>query len=369
MATAPLPSSPLSAQSIPPPLPRAHTLEYVGPTGTMFGIFYKNLILTALTLGIYRFWAKTRLRRFQWANTKVDGEGFEYTGSGKELFLGFLKAVVILVPLFGGLEVIQLLLLSQSVIGLVVLGVFRAILIIGLVYAGTFSARKYRMSRTTWRGIRFQQTGSMWRYAGMAFLGFLFSALTLGLYLPFLETKLMRYETENLRFGSARFAFYGQGKVLFKQFLLVWGAFVLLAICVAAWGVGDMVMRPGPIDPQKASALAFIPVLLIMIMGPLFLWYQARVARFRAEGTHLEGLAFAMPRLSGWKIFRLMLGNSMILAVTLGLLYPLTMQRTIRFWTHHLQIMGNLDLASVAQAERGPATGEGLAGFFDIDLG
>src|SRR6185295_14285681 len=114
---------------------------------------------------------------------------------------------------------------GQSTAALVVVGALRMILVIGLVYAGSFSARKYRMSRTTWRGIRFQQTGSMWRYAGMALLGFLFAALTLGLYLPYLETKLMRYETENLRFGSARFAFYGEAKTLFKQFLLLWGAF------------------------------------------------------------------------------------------------------------------------------------------------
>src|SRR5262245_26897471 len=136
MATAPLPSSPHSAQPTPPPLPRAHTLEYVGPTGTMFGIFYKNLFLTIFTLGIYRFWAKTRLRRFQWTNTRIDGEGFEYTGSGKELFLGFLKAVVILVPVFGGLELIQLFLFSESMVGFVVVSVVRTILVIGLIYAG-----------------------------------------------------------------------------------------------------------------------------------------------------------------------------------------------------------------------------------------
>jgi uncharacterized membrane protein YjgN (DUF898 family) len=369
MATLPVSSEPFGAQPTPPPLPRSHTLAYVGPTGTMFGIFYKNLILTILTLGIYRFWAKTRLRRFQWANTQIDGEGFEYTGTGKELFLGFLKAVLILAPLFIGLQLIELFLIGQSMIAVGVLNVARAILVIALIYAGTFSARKYRMSRTTWRGIRFQQTGSMWRYAGIALLGMLLTPLTLGLYLPFLETQLMRYETDNLRFGSARFTFTGRGKVLFKQFLLVWGAFVLVAICVAAWGVGDMVMRPGPVDPQKLSALAFIPFLLIMIMGPLFLWYQGRAARFRAENTHVEGISFAMPRISGWQIFKLMFGNWFIAGISFGILYPLTIQRTIRFWVRHLQILGNIDLATVAQAERGPSTGEGLAGFFDIDLG
>lgn len=369
MATLPASSEPFGGQPVSPPLPRSHTLDYVGPTGTMFAIFYKNLILTILTLGIYRFWAKTRVRRFQWANTQIDGEGFEYTGTGKELFFGFLKAVAILVPLFGGLQIIELFVLDESMIGIGVLSAFRAVLIIGLVYAGTFSARKYRMSRTTWRGIRFQQTGSMWRYAGTALLGMLLTALTLGLYLPFLETRLMRYETDNLRFGSARFTFTGQGKALFKQFLVVWLAFVLIVVVGAALGTGYKLAQLDKIDPATAGFVAFIPMLIIVVMGPLFLWYQGRVARFRAENTQVEGLGFAMPRMSGWQIFKLMVGNSLIAGFSAGLLYPLTIQRTIRFWVGHLQLIGSLDLAAVAQAERGPATGEGLAGFFDIDVG
>ena len=42
-------------------------------------------------------------------------------------------------------------------------------------------------------GIRLQQDGSIWTYAGTALLGLLFTVLTLGLYLPFLQVKLIRY--------------------------------------------------------------------------------------------------------------------------------------------------------------------------------
>jgi uncharacterized membrane protein YjgN (DUF898 family) len=359
-----------SGQTTAAPGPKPHTLEYVGPTGTMFGIFYKNLVLTILTLGIYRFWAKTRERRFLWANTHIDGEGFEYTGTGKELFLGFLKAVVILVPLFVGLQLVELFVLDESMIGIAVLSAVRAILILGLVYAGTFAARKYRMSRTTWRGIRLQQDGSIWTYAGMALLGMLFTVLTLGLYLPFLQAKLMRYELGNLRFGSAPFRFTGTGKLLFKRFIVIWAVFAALIFLFAVYGIGlkahdDMGLH----DPSTQTFLSLIPLAFILILGPLFLWYQARVYRFQAEHTFLDGLAFAMPTLSGWRIFRLMVGNYFIMMLSLGILTPYTTQRTMRFWTRHTQLAGDVDLDRIAQAARGPGTGEGLAGFFDVDVG
>jgi hypothetical protein len=51
------------------------------------------------------------------------------------------------------------------------------------------------------------------------------------------------------------------------------------------------------------------------------------------------------------------------------LLAPLVMQRSMRFWCRHLEISGTIDLLRIAQAEGGPRTGEGLAGFFDIDVG
>ena len=41
------------------------------------------------TLGIYRFWLTTDVRRFLWSNTDLSGETFEYTGTAVELLLGF----------------------------------------------------------------------------------------------------------------------------------------------------------------------------------------------------------------------------------------------------------------------------------------
>jgi len=62
--------------------------------------------LTVVTLGIYRFWARTRMRRYIWSSIVAEGDSFEYTGTGLEKFLGFLIALVVLAVYLGVLQVV-----------------------------------------------------------------------------------------------------------------------------------------------------------------------------------------------------------------------------------------------------------------------
>jgi len=71
-------------------------IGYEGQTGAVAGIALQNALFNLVTLGFYRFWAKTRLRRYFWGNTVFRGERLEYTGRGIEMFLGFLIAIAIL---------------------------------------------------------------------------------------------------------------------------------------------------------------------------------------------------------------------------------------------------------------------------------
>lgn len=364
--------------------PTRHTLDYVGPTRTLFGIFFKNLGLTIITLGVYRFWAKTRTRRFLWGSTSVDGEPFEYAGTGKELFIGFLKAVAILVPVFAALQIAQLWLgKGQSTLALT-LQYLQTFAIVVLIYAGSYAARRYRMSRTLWGGIRFQQVGSAWRYVGHALIGLFFCAVTLGFYFPYFQTRMLRYEISNLRFGTGKFRFTGAGRELFGRFVLCWLLALLIFAVLMGIVVGAIValVKLGIVDfsqnepgemPFGMIATVAIGAAVYLAMGLTFLivgtWYQSKFWRFRAAHTQCEGLRFAMPDVSTGKLIRLLVGNWVLGIVSLGLLAPLVMQRSMRFWCRHLEISGTIDLQRIAQAEGGPRTGEGLAGFFDIDVG
>lgn len=56
----------------------------------LIGLGAVNGILKLLSLGLYSFWGKTEVRKRLWSFTRLNGEPLEYTGTGKELFLGFL---------------------------------------------------------------------------------------------------------------------------------------------------------------------------------------------------------------------------------------------------------------------------------------
>ena len=117
-----------------------------------------------MTLGFYRFWLATDIRRHLWSHTAADGDAMEYTGTGKELLIGFLVALAILVPIY----------LVYFFIGLEAerLQAFASIPLVLFFYLfyqfAIYRARRYRLTRTIWRGVRFWMTGSGWAYAWRA---------------------------------------------------------------------------------------------------------------------------------------------------------------------------------------------------------
>ncbi|MBI3514541.1 MAG: DUF898 domain-containing protein [Proteobacteria bacterium] len=295
--------------------------------GPLFRLFYVNLIGTILTLGIYRFWAKTRMRRYVWSHVVVGGEGFEYTGTGKELLFGFLKALVVLAPPLVLLGITELLL--DDPWSSIVRGAQYVALVL-LFIAGSYAARRYRMSRTRWGGIRFHQSGSPWRYAGIYLKGGVLSALTLGLYAPYLRMQLTAYETSNLHFGSEPFGFSGTGRDLFKRWLIAW----LLAV----------------------------PTLMLSILR-----YRAAEYRYVAAHTRLANLQFATT-VRGRNLFAYYLVNGLILVLSLGILFPILIRRRIGFWCRWMTLDGAIDLAAIRQVPIELRSGEGLANFLDMDF-
>src|SRR5215469_3511359 len=75
-------------------------LRFLGNREDYWRLMIRGGALQVITLGIYRFWLFTDMRRFLWASTEVAGETLEYTGTGLELLLGFLIAIAILIPVY-----------------------------------------------------------------------------------------------------------------------------------------------------------------------------------------------------------------------------------------------------------------------------
>ncbi len=92
-------ASEFSAAAVPPAGGPAKA-RFTGAARAFRKLMIRGALLQVVTLGIYRFWLTTDARRFLWANTEIDGDSLEYTGTAIELFLGFLIAIALLVPVY-----------------------------------------------------------------------------------------------------------------------------------------------------------------------------------------------------------------------------------------------------------------------------
>lgn len=305
-----------------PPVPAAGEGRFAhhGSGGELFLIMLVNVVLKVITLGIYHFWAKTRVRRYLWSQTSYRDERFEYTGTGLDLLLGFLQAMVIMaLAVVGALLVLKT--APVTLPGLLVVG---ALIPVWLVGAAGFGAAGYRLRHTRWRGIRFALSGSAARHGWLFLAHLLISALTLGLAHPYARMLLLRHFYSGLHFGSEPLRFDGRARDLMPAWLLAW-------------------------------------VLLIPTLGLSILWYQAAESRYVARRMRLQDMEFNLA-LTGGALLWLMFSNLLLLVLTLGLALPCVMVRNVRFLMERLSTRGEVDFSAVYQSQGQAGTaGEGFA--------
>jgi uncharacterized membrane protein YjgN (DUF898 family) len=200
----------------PPPLPVP--VSFSGDRAEFRRLVTRGAGLELATVGFYRFWLVTDIRRHLWSNTHIDGDAAEYTGRAKELLIGFLIALAIIVPVY----------LAYFVTSLEAerFKAFASFPLLAFFYLfGQFAiyrARRYRLTRTVWRGVRFWMSGSGWSYAARAALWAVLVALTLGLLLPWREAALERYKMRHSYYGDLQGSFEGRGWEFFKRGWWLW---------------------------------------------------------------------------------------------------------------------------------------------------
>ena len=312
----------------PEELPRLE-MRQLGELGDLFLIHLVNVALKWVTLSIYHFWGKTRIREYLWSHQSLEGDRFEYTGTGGDLFVGFLKAALAVILLL--ILALALYLGTEGPVDLLFISSTLLVYLISqfLTAVAGYTARGYLLSRTRWRGIRFGQGGSAVGYAVRSMGLGLIVILTLGVYWPYRRHILLDYKINRTRFGTTPFAYDGAGGDLIGRFLL--------------------------------SYLLTIPTL-----GLIWFWYAAREAAYVAEHTRREDMKFTIDY-TGGQLLWLRLGNLLISIATFGLGYPWAILRNFRFLFTHLEIRGEIDYESILQSqEEAPRSGEGLAEIFGI---
>jgi uncharacterized membrane protein YjgN (DUF898 family) len=316
--------------SVAPAVAGPHRLRFHGRASSLFGIHIVNVFFTLLTLGLYYFWAKARVRRYVFGQTEFDGDRFLFEGRGLEMLLGFVKAVVVFgLPLAALNYVPPFLEVGRAVTVATSLAAYGLVLV--LIPVARSGARRYRLSRTSWRGIRLSFRGRTLEFVRVFVGGALLSAITLGLYYPAFVVRNHGFLTRHSYVGGARFDFDGRGPDLLVDFL-------------------------------------YAVLLTLPTLGLVWFWFVAAKRRYLWQHTRL-GEARFQSTITGGRLLRLKLGNLALIVVTLGLGWPLASVRTARFLCRHIWLEGALDAAAIRQEiQTATATGEGLLGLFEADL-
>ena len=357
------------------PAGRGRALEYDGRVGEIYGIFLLNLLWTVLTLGIFRFWAITRYRRYFWSRTRFQGERFEYTGTGGELFFGYLLAGLMLfgAAAIAGLAGFLLAAVARPLFSLAIVGFY---LFVAVLAAGAiFSAQRYRLSRTRWCGIGGGMTGSMLAYGFRAVLYGLLTLVTLFQMVPWMQIRLTERRINASVFGTTPFRFAGSARQVYPAYLLtLLGTLVLLGVVGSTvWTVlrptlSVLFSNDAAVDRQAVAAamagftwIVMAAVIVFSVLSAVLrCWYLAVFERHVVGNTTLGTVRFASS-MQGRALLGLVVGNLLIAVSTLGLGYPVILHRNARFLASTLWRDGEVEMAGLLQSTiAAPRFGEGL---------
>jgi len=271
-------------------------LSFSGTGREFLRLLVKGSLLQIPTFGFYRFWLTTKTRRPLGATPRLSDESFEYTGTAKEILIGFLIALAVLTPVYLGYFLLGAILEGKKA--------FASIPLVAVMYVlahfGSYRSRRYRASRTVFRGLRFCMNGSGWAYAVRAILWDAANILTLGLALPWASASLERYRMRHTHFASLPGAFVGTRWQLYKRGWWLWLSLWLVPSFVIA-GAYSLFKRMGEPAAVFAGIVGLVVVATMLLAYPVAL---AILTRWRIEGvrfgeitltSHLPKRAFFAP--------------------------------------------------------------------------
>lgn len=308
-------------------------LTFNGNHAQLVGLRIVNNILTVITLGFYYPWAKTAYLKYLYGETEFMGSRFTFHGTGKEVFIGFLKAIGLLIALyalfFAGV-------FSGSVAFMLLSSLVFFIAFLLLVPLAIHGAHKYRLSRTSWKGIHFGYRGILKEFIKLFLIEALLTFITLSIYASWMEVKMMTYIREHTRMGNVSFKFTGKGSQLFLI---------------------------------KLKGLLFT----VLTLGIYVFWYFKNLIRFYVNNTKMiqNGKEIQLrSTLTGGQVFGMFLTNYLIIIFTLGIGTGIAINRTMRKMMENMEFDNEIDADSLLQTEEEykDATGDGLAGFFELSI-
>lgn len=307
-----------------------YELKFNGTGGKLFSVLIVNWILTAITFGLYYPWAKANKLKYLYESTTLNNDEFEFRGTGREMFIGFIKAIV----LFG---IIGFVVYSLIESGMILAGILTFYLsFLAIVPLAIHGSYRYRLSRSSWRGIRFRYDGNRNIFILNFFRDLFFTIISMGVYGAWFTVNIRSYLIGKIRLGNLHLRYEADG---LKYFIINFRGYLLTLITFGIysfWWIKD--------------SFAFY-------VDNLSAEKDGKTIRFRST-------------MSAGDVFELVVINYLILIFTLGIAYAWVVTRVMRFVFSKIEIVGDVNLDELVQDidSFNDAAGDDMSDFLDIDF-
>ncbi len=310
---------------------QSYRLQFFGKGSEFFSIIIINWLLTLITLGFYYPWARAKRLKYTFGQTALNDERFNFAGTGKEMFRGFIKVILFYIAVMGIYILIGVIIKLPVVAALFLLVALFAIY--PLAIHGSF---RYRMSRTSYRGIRFGYRGNRTEFVKNFIKWTLLTIVTFGIYGGWMAMNIRRYTHQNIRYGNMEFSNNCNG---------------------TDWFVLNL----------KGYLLTLIT------LGIYSFWWQRDIFNYYIDNMSMqkdEQKIQCHSTATGGGFFKLLVGNLFLVIFTLGFGTAWAEMRTQRFIWNNIKMEGNINLDEIHQTEEEytDAFGEDAMDFFEIDL-
>ncbi|MBA4307309.1 MAG: DUF898 domain-containing protein [Sphingopyxis sp.] len=318
-------------------------------------IALSNALLTLVTLGIYRFWAIRREREYLWSHTWFLDEWLEWTGTAKELLVGFIFAAILLggpllILQFG----IQALAFRGHGTAAIVVSVITLLFFNFVVGVARFRALRYRLNRTYWKGIRGGSDEPGWAYGFSNLWKWVANYLSLGSAVAWSMTTLWNDKWNQMSFGNIPFRSTAKVRPVLVPFICLYLTPILLMIVTVTYILVQGTMVQGVyvfIDAPPAIRIAFfllITFLIYTLISLIFVIYYAAFFRNAVSQLSWGNLQFSFEA-EGGEWFMLFLVDALIIIATLGIGTFFLGYRHWAFFAKHMAVHGELDETSLQQ--------------------
>lgn len=372
--------------------PLTHPLEFRGSGSEYAKIYFVNLALSIITLGIYSAWAKVRNKRYFHGNTLIDGNSFDYHAQPLQI-------------LKGRLLVVGFFILYNVAIGYMpLLGfAFLVLFLLALPWL-VLKSKQFNMRNTSYRQIRFDFSGSL----GKLFLYYVImpigSVLTLGLMHPYTVFKQREYIANSTIFGRSPFFFKGDVGTFYQTYIIVilasslfMFAIMALVIAIAAFlgdggsflegfkeafahkQVQELVSSAASQPDSKTLSKTYLAAVyaaiggfyafMIIISLAATTYINTRITNHIFNNLKLSFVRFKMD-IRFWKLLGIHLSNIFLILLTLGVYLPWAKVRVVRYKLSCVIVYAaDLEQFVASETEQTKALGEEMSDFLDVDIG